>query len=95
MLIYTGLPEVTVKPFNQTVEVTYTAIFIANVKGIGVENFRYVWIHDGKTLRNENSPMLIIHKVKYADRGKYQCRISNIYNDKGISGEVVLRVTST
>ena len=37
----TGLPEVVVTPFNQSVEITLTAKFIATVKGVGP--FTYQW----------------------------------------------------
>ena len=92
---YIGLPEVTVTPFNLTVEVTHSGTFVANVSGVGVENFTYTWTHKGKVLYNENSPILKIYNVKKRDKGIYCCHISNMYNDSDTSNKVELNIRST
>ena len=91
---YPGLPEVTVTPSSKTVEVSYAAKFVANVKGVGTKNFRYMWFHSGKVLSNENDSMLIINYVKKRNKGIYYCRIINIYNDSAVSNRVRLTVRS-
>ena len=96
-MIYTniGLPEVTVTPFNLTIEITHTATFVANVKGVGVENFMYTWTHKGKVLYNKNSPILKIDYARKRNEGIYHCHVSNIYNDSDKSNEVQLNIRST
>ena len=86
---------VTVTPSSQTVELSHTAKFVANVKGVGAENFRYVWFHNDKILSNENDFMLIIDYVTKDNRGSYCCHIINIYNDSDVSDKVKLNVRST
>ena len=87
--MYTGLPEVTVTPLSQTVEITHSAKLVANVKGVGVKNFRYKWIHKGIVLSNENTRMLVIHSVQQGNTGRYHCHISNMYNDTDRSTAVL------
>ena len=84
-------------PFSQAVEVTHTAKFVANVTGVGAENFRYKWTHNGRILKlnNESNLTLVIDYVRIRNRGKYQCHISNIYNDSKKSNIVELNVTGT
>ena len=76
-------------PLSQTVEITYSAKFVANVKGVGVENFRYKWIHKGKILPNENTRILVIHSVQEENIGRYRCHVSNMYNDSDGSTAVL------
>ena len=78
---YIGLPEVKVTPSNQTVEVTHTAIFTAIVSGVGVENFKYQWIHNGINITGETGNSLIITNVMESDSGDYECIVTNEYGD--------------
>ena len=95
VLVFSGQPEVIVMPFSQTVEITLSAVFTARTKGVGVENFRYTWFHNGIIFPNESHHMLIIHQVTEHDKGYYRCRVSNMYNDHVRSNRVFLNVKST
>ena len=97
MYVYacTGQPEVTVTPLWQTVEKSHRVTIIANAKGVGVESFRYVWIHNGRILPNQNNHMLVIQHVKEHNEGYYHCYVSNMYNDSVRSNKVLLNVRST
>ena len=70
-----------VTPSNQTVEVTHTAIFTAIVSGVGVENFKYQWIHNGINITGETGNSLIITNVMESDSGDYECIVTNEYGD--------------
>ena len=89
-----GLPEVTVTPFSQSVEVTHTAMFTATVSGVGVENFVYQWRHNGTIIIGETGDTLMITNVMESDSGDYECIVSNQYGDSNQSDVAVLVVTS-
>ena len=85
VLVNTGLPEVTVTPSSQNVEVTHTAIFNATVRGVGVENFTYQWRHNETILTGETGDTLAITNVMKSDSGDYECIVTNQYGDVAIS----------
>ncbi|XP_065904870.1 cell adhesion molecule Dscam1-like isoform X3 [Dysidea avara] len=89
-LTVTGLPEVTVTPSNQSVEVTRTAIFTTTVSGVGVKSFMYQWRHNGTIISGENGNTLVITNVMETDSGNYDCIVTNQYGDYIISEKVTL-----
>ena len=86
-----GLPEVIVTPFNQSVEVSLTAKFIATVKGVGP--FTYQWRRGRRILRNEVQSTLLINKVSVQDENYYTCHVTNNYGDSTRSNRAFLQVT--
>ena len=94
LILGTGLPEVTVMPSSQSVEVTHTATFTTRVSGVGVENFMYQWRHNGIVITGETQDTLMITNVMKSDSGDYECIVTNEYGDNGTSTIVVLVVTS-
>jgi len=90
----TGLPEVTVTPFSQSVEVTHTAMFTTTVRGVGVKNFMYQWRHNGRSINGSNGSVLIIPNVMESDSGEYVCIVTNQYGDVDTSNKVTLMVKS-
>ena len=90
----TGLPEVTVTPSNQSVEVTHTAMFTTTVSGVGVEDFKYQWKHNGRTITGETGDTLMITNVMESDSGNYDCVVTNQYGDSKISNKVHLKTAS-
>lgn len=93
-LMYVGLPRIDVFPSTQTMEVTYNTSFIAtNVSGVGVAGFTYQWKHDGTVMAGEESEMLMIHDIKESDSGLYQCFVTNMLGDIGVSNPAELNVT--
>lgn len=92
--MFAGQPSVNVTPHDQTVEVTHTASFVAEARGIGLKQFTYQWMHDGAIIKSGNHPTLYIHTVTEVNGGNYWCIVSNIYGDKNTSNAVVLNITS-
>jgi len=88
------LPEVTMTPSSQTVEVTHTAMFTITVSGLGMESFMYQWKHNGSNITGETGDSLDISNVTESDRGNYECVVSNQYGNSVISDVVVLTITS-
>jgi len=70
-----------VKPSNQNVEVTHTAMFNTTVGGVGMENFTYQWRHNGTILYGEIRDTLMITNVMESDSGDYECIVTNEYGD--------------
>ena len=90
--IDTGLPEVNVTLFNQSVEVSLTAQFIATVKGVGL--FTYQWQKGKrKNITNETYSTFVIREVSVNDQGYYRCYVTNDYGDSVLSDKVFLEVT--
>ena len=90
----TGLPTVILTPSSQTVEVTFTAKFNTIVSGVGSEDFTYQWFHNGTIISDENGRSLVITNVTESKSGKYECIVSNYYNNTAISEAATLTVTS-
>jgi len=90
----TGLPEVTVTPSSQSVEVTCFATFATTVSGVGMENFTYQWRHNGINITGETRDTLMITNVMESDSGDYECIVTNQCGDSDTSDVVVLMVTS-
>ena len=84
-----GLPEVTVEPSIQKIEVT---TFFARTKGIGMENFVYQWRRSNRIIPG---PTLVIHNVaiKSSNYHTYWCEVRNEYGDSVTSERVKLIVT--
>ena len=80
-LWYTGLPEATVYPPSQIVEVTQPVKFTATVSGVGKENFSYQWRHNGEDINGETSNTLTIDSVTKDNGGTYECVVKNEYGD--------------
>ncbi|XP_065912159.1 uncharacterized protein [Dysidea avara] len=94
-LTVTGLPEVTVTPSSQSVEVTRTAMFTTTVSGVGVENFMYQWRHNRTIINEENNITLIIIGVMSSDTGDYECIVTNEYGNNIVSSVSTLVITVT
>ena len=90
----TGLPEVTVTPSSQSVEITHTAMFTTTVSGVGVENFMYQWRHNGTIITGETGDTLMITNVMKSDSGYYECIVTNQYGDHAISKKAYLSILS-
>ena len=75
----TGLPEVTVIPSSQTVEVTHTANFTINVSGVGKGNFTYQWQRNGVNISETKN--LSLFNVDEVTSGYYTCIVTNQYGD--------------
>ena len=58
ILWYTGLPEVTVVPSNQSVDVISTATFYAVVRGVDSDMFTYQWGQGRRNIPGANGPVL-------------------------------------
>jgi len=86
----TGLPEVTVDPPSQSVEVTGTAMFTTTVSGVGKGNFSYQWRHNGVDINGEICNALTVDSVTKAHRGNYECAVKNNYGDSATSTASVL-----
>ena len=79
-------------PFNQSVEVTHTARFIARVKGVGP--FNYQWRRGNRrNIKNEINSTFIINQVSRNDQGYYRCFVTNNYGNSVLSNRVFLQVT--
>lgn len=75
-------------------EVTYNTSFIAaNVSGVGAAGFTYQWRHNGTVMAGEEGEMLLIHDIEESDGGLYQCFVTNMLGDTGISNHAELIVT--
>ena len=90
----TGLPEVTVAPSNQTVELTHTATFTTTARGVGVDNFMYQWRHNGTIMTGETGDTLVIPNLKESDSGQYDCIVTNQYGDQTLSEVATLIAAS-
>ena len=81
-------------PPNQIVEVTYNASFFAtNVTGVGAEEFTYQWRHNDIVMTGEVSEMLFIPYVEESDGGYYECIVTNVFGDTGVSNAAELIAT--
>jgi len=87
-----GLPEVTVEPSWQRVEVTYTAVFTAIANGVGVESFAYIWFHNDTVISGHKNPVLILNDVTESSNGKYQVNVTNLCGDTSKSNYAELIV---
>jgi len=72
---------VTVGPPSQIVEVTQFAKLTTTVSGVGMEDFRYQWRHNGEDVKGETSDALIIDRVSMDHSGDYECVVSNKFGD--------------
>ncbi|XP_065904619.1 basement membrane-specific heparan sulfate proteoglycan core protein-like isoform X2 [Dysidea avara] len=94
-LTITGLPEVTVTPSSQSVEVTHTATFTTTVRGVGNNSFTYKWRrgHRNKLIKRETGHIINFDKVSERHKGNYSCYVENMYGDYAASNTVYLTVT--
>ena len=83
---------IVVTPYNQSVEITHSAIFTATVKGLGP--FNYQWQRGRRHLKDEIQSTYVIDQVSVKDQNYYRCHISNNYGDSAVSNRVWLQVTS-
>ena len=90
-MFYTGLPKVTVTPLNQSVEVTFTAKFIATVEGVGP--FTYKW-RKVRRIKNAVQSTFMINNVSVKDTGYYRCYVTNNYGNSALSNKAFLQVIS-
>ena len=81
LVMYTGLPEVTVVPPSQSVEVTHSVKFTATVHGVGKENFTYQWRHNGVNIERETHNTLTIVNVTENHSGNYDCVVMSKLGD--------------
>ena len=88
----TGLPKVTVTPFNQSVGVTLSAKFNATVEGVGP--FIYQWQRGRRKIINEVQSTFIINKVSVKDTNYYTCFVTNNFGNSALSNEAFLQVIS-
>ena len=79
-------------PFNQNVEVTLSAKFIANVKGVGP--FTYQWQRGKHNISNEVHSTFMINEVSVKDTDYYRCYVTNNYGNYVLSSRVFLQVIS-
>ena len=80
-------------PFNQNVEVTLTAKFIATVKGVGP--FTYQWqIGTHNIIQDEVQSTFTITKVSVKDTNYYRCYVTDNYGNSVLSNRAFLQVTS-
>ncbi|XP_065905663.1 uncharacterized protein [Dysidea avara] len=93
-LTVTGLPEVTVIPSSQSVDVTDTATFYAVARGVGSDMFTYQWRNGRRNIRGANGPILTISNVKRGDTGSYRCVIENKDGDIVVSDHVRLSIAN-
>ena len=78
-------------PFNQSVEVSLIAKFIATAKGVGP--FTYKWQRGEHIIRNEVQSTLIIKEVSVQNENYYTCYVTNSYGDSAHSNRAFLQVT--
>jgi len=83
---------VVVTPYNQSVEITHSAIFTATVKGVGP--FKYQWQRGKCIIKGEIQSTYGIDQVSLRDQNYYRCYVSNNYGDSVFSNRVWLQVTS-
>ena len=81
LVMYTGLPEVTVVPPSHSVEVTHSVKFTATVHGVGKENFTYQWRHNGVNIERETHNTLTIVNVTVNHSGNYDCVVMSKLGD--------------
>ena len=89
----TGLPEVTVMPSSQSVEVTHTAVFTAKATGLGQEKFTYQWQRISNKITIFTGSTLVLTNVNLTESGNYICIVTNEYGDTA-SDNAYLYVTS-
>ena len=82
-----------VTPSSQTAEATFTAVFYAIVDGVGSEDFKYQWHHNGTIISGENQRNIVINDVTESKTGKYECVVTNCCNDTNKS-EGILMISS-
>jgi len=87
-----GLPEVTVIPYSQSVEVTHSAFFTANATGLGLERFTYEWQRSNK-ITLFTGPTILLTNVNLTESGNYICIVTNEFGDNA-SDTGFLTVTS-
>ena len=96
MRIYcAGLPEVSIRPPNLSIEVTKSVYLVALPEGVGKKNFRYQWKKGSENVADGNSYALILKDVSEKHTGHYVCHVSNEYGDSAVSDPVFVNVTST
>jgi len=83
---------VAVTPYNQSVEITHSAIFTAIVKGVGP--FDYQWRRGIRKLKGEIQSTYVIDQVSVRDQNYYRCYVRNNYGNSVVSNKVWLQVTS-
>ena len=81
MCWYTGVPNVTVDPPSQTIEITHTVKFTASVSGMENDNFSYQWRHNKEDIDGETSSILTIFNVTDDHGGNYECVVRNMFGD--------------
>ena len=77
-------------PFNQSVEVTLSAKFIATVKGVGP--FTYQWQRGKRSISNEVHSTFVINEVTVKDTNYYRCYVTNNYGNSALSNRAFLQV---
>ena len=82
----------TVTPLNQSVEVTFTAKFIATVEGVGP--FTYKWQKVRHIIKNAVQSTFMINNVSVKDTGYYRCYVTNNYGNSARSNRAFLQVIS-
>ncbi|XP_065898770.1 basement membrane-specific heparan sulfate proteoglycan core protein-like isoform X3 [Dysidea avara] len=90
-----SVPNVTVDPPSQSVEVTHTVKFTATVSGVGKENFTYQWRHNKEDINGETSDTLTIVSVTEDHSGTYECVVKNEFGDCVTSNTSELRTKPT
>ena len=85
MMNTTGLPEVTVNPPSQSVEIAQRVTFTTTVSGVGTENFSYQWRHNGEDVNEGTRSTLTMDSVTKDDGGIYECVVKNEYGDCSVS----------
>ena len=89
------MPNVTVTPFYQSVEVTDEVVFTAVAEGVGIENFKYQWKKGDKNITGKTyNNTLILRNVNESHSDSYACYVTNEYGDSAVSNVVLLYVTS-
>ena len=82
----------TVTPFNQSVEVSLIAKFIATVEGVGP--FTYQWRRGRRIIKDEVQSTFIINEVSLRDTNYYRCYVTNSYGNSALSNKAFLQVIS-
>ena len=85
MMNTTGLPEVTVNPPSQSVEIAQRVTFTTTVSGVGEDNFSYQWRHNGEDVNEGTRSTLTMDSVTKDDSGVYECVVKNEYGDCSVS----------
>ena len=82
----------TVTSFNQSVEVSLIAKFIATVEGVGP--FTYQWQRGRRIIKDEVQSTFIINEVSIQDTNYYRCYVTNSYGNSALSNRAFLQVIS-